>query len=195
MLKGNLSRELGLRFAERKPQFGRGYFARSSGKVDIETAQRYVNNQVAHHGYRGKWTEALEIKNPGFKSPAFELPHSVCALSYHVVLVTQGRTSVFDETIARGLFDYAVAVGEKHGFALERMGILPDHVHLVLEGVPNKSIDELVLALVNNTAYWMGKHYWGVLKQTAAWGVWQRSYYAATVGEYTTAQVKRFLQL
>ena len=101
----------------------------------------------------------MEIKNPGFKSPAFELPHAVCALSYHVVLVTQGRTSVFDDTIARGLFDYAVAVGEKYGFALERVTILPDHVHLVLEAVPNKSIDELVLALVNNTAYWMGKHY------------------------------------
>jgi len=73
------------------------------------------------------------------------------------------------------------------------MSLLPDHVHLILEAVPSKSIDEIALALVNNTAYWMGKHYWGVLKQTGAWDVWQPSYYAGTVGEYTTAQVKRFL--
>jgi len=193
MLKGNIARELGLRFPGTKPWLGRGYYARSSGKVDIDTVRSYVSSQVSHHGYRGKWTDGLEFKNPRFTSPAFRPSHSVSILSYHLVLVTKGRASVFDETIAGGLFKYTVAVGDKHGFALDRMSVLPDHVHLILEAVPSKSIGELVLGLANNTAYWMGKHYWGVLKQTGAWDVWQPSYYAGTVGEYTTAQVRRFL--
>jgi REP element-mobilizing transposase RayT len=38
----------------------------------------------------------------------------------------------------------------------------------------------------------MEKNYLGILKNTGAWNVWQPSFYAATVGEYTTAQVKNF---
>ena len=198
MLKGNLSRELGLRFpakASAGEWLGKGYFSRSSGKADVEAVRLYVSRQVSHHGYRGKWTEGLEFANPNFKTPAFEFGHSLSTLAYHVVLVTAGRAPVFDETIAPGLFDYVVAVGGKRGFALERMTVLPDHIHFLLEGLPSRSIGELVLALANNTAYWMGKHYWGVLRQTGAWDVWQPFYYAGTVGEYTTAEIRNFLKV
>ncbi|HEV8133813.1 MAG TPA: hypothetical protein VGP85_04025 [Pyrinomonadaceae bacterium] len=39
----------------------------------------------------------------------------------------------------------------------------------------------------------MTKNYGGVLKETGAWNVWQPSYYAGTVGEFTSAQVAKFL--
>jgi putative transposase len=195
MLKGNLSRTLGRRFGGTERWLARGYFARTSGKVDLETVRSYVRNQVSHHGYRGKWTEALEYRNALFKSPAFEFSHSVSLLDYHMVLVTKRRAAVFDETIAPGLFRYVVAVGGKRGFAIERMSILPDHCHLLFEAVPSRSINEIALSLMNNTVHWMGKYYWGVLKQADAWELWEPSYYVGTLGEYTTAQVKRFLGL
>ena len=65
--------------------------------------------------------------------------------------------------------------------------------HLIIEAVPNVSVNDCALALLNNTQQWMEKRYWGVLKETGAWEVWQPSFYAGTVGEYSTAQVKRFL--
>ena len=49
------------------------------------------------------------------------------------------------------------------------------------------------MAITNNTQYWMTKNYGGVLKETGAWNVWQPSYYAGTVGEFTAAQVAKFL--
>jgi len=193
LLKGNMSRQLGLRTGRKQPWFATGYFASSSGKVDIETVRTYVSSQVAHHGYQGKWTEALEYRNTRFKSPAFQPKHCLSILTYHLVLVTAGRASVFDEAIAPKLFPYINAVGDKHGFVIDRISLMPDHVHLVLEATPTMSIESIALALVNNVAHWMGNHYWGVLKQTNAWGVWQPSFYAGTAGEYVTAQVKRFL--
>jgi len=194
-LKGNLSRTLGQRFTATEPWLGRGYFARSSGKADLETVQSYVASQVAHHGYRGEWTEALQFVNPGFRSPAFQLPHSVAILNYHFVFATQNRAAIFDDAVAANLFHYIVAVGAKHTFEVERISVLPDHVHLIVEALPSLSVSEIALALMNNTAHWMGTRYWGVLKQTNAWDVWQPSYYAGTVGDYTTADVKRFLEL
>ena len=60
MLKGNLDREFSVRL-EHDPGFrklfARGYFARSSGKVNLEAARHYVETQAAHHGYRGDWTK------------------------------------------------------------------------------------------------------------------------------------------
>jgi REP element-mobilizing transposase RayT len=66
-------------------------------------------------------------------------------------------------------------------------------MHLILEAMPSVSIHECVLAILNNTRYWMEKKYSGVLKQIDARDVWHPSFYAGTVGEYSTAQVKQFL--
>lgn len=199
-VKGNLSYQFGVEFPDQlrqlktKTPLARGYFARSSGKVDLETARRYVETQASHHGYKGVWTKPLSCRNPAFRSPAFKFAHCFCMLDYHVVLATQYRISVFDEIIAPRLFDHLMKVGCKHGFVLDRMGLLPDHIHLILEAIPSLSIEDCVLAILNNTQQWMEKNYWGVLKETGAWNVWQPSFYAGTVGEFSTAQVRHFLK-
>ncbi len=82
------------------------------------------------------------------------------------------------ETIAPRLFDYVMAIGRKHGFVVDRIGLLPDHLHLIIEAIPSVSVYECALAILNNTHQWMARHYWGVLKATGAWEVWQPSFYA-----------------
>jgi putative transposase len=198
-VKGNLSYQFGvesrdlLRRFDIKSFLASGYFARSSGKVNLEAARRYVETQAAHHGHKGEWIKPLSCRNATFRSPAFKLAHCFCILDYHVVLATQSRISVFDEAIAPSLFEYLMSVGNKHGFVLDRMGLMPDHIHLILEGIPTLSIEECVRAILNNTHHWMTKQFWGVLKETGAWDVWQPSFYAGTVGAFSTAQVRRFL--
>ena len=200
MLKGNLSRQFNLKFPGRLQKhtanslWAKGYFARSSGKVNLDRAREYVASQIPHHGYQGEWTQRLRYQNPKFKSPAFEFEHCFCLLNYHVVLSTQNRIPLFDEAIAPELFDYVVRVGAKHKFAVDRIGLLPDHMHLLLEAVPGVSIEQCVRAILDNTRHWMTSRYSGVLRQTGAWDVWQPSFYAGTVGEYSTAQITKFLR-
>jgi putative transposase len=200
-VKGNLSRQFSSAFPSCLPSYrmptlwARGYFARSSGKIGADTVRAYVDNQISHHGYRGPWTEALRFKNPEFKSPAFNLAHCLTILQYHLVFVADFRTPIFDEVIAPRLFEYLIAVGKKRGFMIDRMSVLPEHIHVLVEALPSLSVAELALSVVNNTRYWMEKNYWGVLKQTGAWDVWKPSFYAGTTGEYTTAQVRSFLSL
>ena len=197
--KGNISRQFSLAFPNRLEHdrmpalWARGYFARSSGKVDEQTVRSYIDSQIAHHGYRGSWTEALRLRNPAFRSPAFRLPHCFTVLQYHLVLETDFHIPVFDDAIAPKLFEYVIAIGEKHAFAVDRMSVLPNHLHVLVEAVPSLSAASLANAVISNTRHWMEKNFWGVLKQTGAWDVWKPSYYVGTTGEYTTAEVRSFL--
>jgi len=199
MLKGNISREYGLTCNEQlalhraSRLWAKGYFAQSSGKVNLEAARRYVEGQASHHGYQGDWSKELTFRNEAFVSPAFDISHSQAILNYHLVLVTHRRMPIFDEAIAPKFFEYVMTIGEKHQFVVDRLTLLPDHLHLLIEAIPNVSVEECVLAIMNNTQQWMMKRYIGVLKVTEGWNVWQPSFYAGTVGDHTTAQVKRFL--
>jgi putative transposase len=200
-LKGNVSRQFGLAFGDQlrasasKSLWGQGYFARSSGKVNIASARTYVDSQADQHGYQGAWTKPLKFRNPTFKSPSFSFDHSVCILDYHLVIATQNRLALFDETIAPQLFNYIISIGRRHKFAVDRIGLLPDHVHLLIQAVPSLSVEACALAILENTRDWMTKHHWGILKEMNAWDVWQPSFYAGTIGEYSTAQVREFLRM
>lgn len=199
MLKGNISREFGLTCKEQlalhraSRLWAKGYFVQSSGKVNLEAARKYVESQASHHGYQGDWSQGLKFRNESFVSPAFDIAHSLAILNYHLVLVTHKRTPIFDEALAPKFFEYVMKIGAKHQFVVDRLTLLPDHLHLLIEAIPNVSVEECVLAIMNNTQQWMTKRFGRVLKETGGWNVWQPSFYAGTVGEHTTAQVKQFL--
>lgn len=200
-LKGNVSRQFGLAFNDQlkatnsRSVWGEGYFARTSGKVNLEAARSYVDSQAEHHGYRGDWTKALKYRNPNFKSPSFTFKHSVAILDYHLVLATHNRCPLLNEFLAPKLFDYIISIGRKHKFAVDRIGLMPDHVHLIIEAVPSLCVQDCALAILENTRHWMTRHYYGDLKELNAWDVWQPSFYAGTVGDYSTAQIREFLRI
>jgi len=194
MLKGNLQYQFG-KCSSPKVQLGGGYFARSVGNVDLERVRQYVDDQIPHHGYTGEWGTALKFHNEAFTSPAFTFAHHVSILNYHLVFATQNRISLFDEVIAPNLFQYLLRISKKHQFEIDRVGVLPDHLHLVVEGIPGMSVADYALAIMNNTRHWMTQKYSGVLKEMNGWDVWRPSYYAGTVGEFTTAQLASFLKL
>jgi REP element-mobilizing transposase RayT len=193
MLKGNLQYRFG-KEPELVAPLAKGYFARSVGTVEVDRVRKYVDNQVAHHGYQGDWTKPLNYVNEDFVSPAFNFAHNVSMLDYQLVFVTQDRRQLFDESMAPRLFEYLLAIGRKHHFVVDRIGLLPDHLHLLIEGIPSVSVEQYAFAIMNNTRYWMERCYVGVLKQTKGWDVWRPSYYAGTVGEFTTVQLNHFLR-
>ncbi|PYS70032.1 MAG: IS200/IS605 family transposase [Acidobacteria bacterium] len=183
MLKGNLQYQFG-KCSSPKVQLGGGYFARSVGNVDLERVRQYVDDQIPHHGYTGEWGTALKFHNEAFTSPAFTFAHHVSILNYHLVFATQNRISLFDEVIAPNLFQYLLRISKKHQFEIDRVGVLPDHLHLVVEGIPGMSVADYALAIMNNTRHWMTQKYSGVLKEMNGWDVWRPSYYAGQLASF-----------
>jgi putative transposase len=114
-------------------------------------------------------------------------------LNHHLVLATRWRRGVFDSASSKGLSDYWLKVADKHGFAIDQLSMLPDHIHMLIRIVPKKSIEECALQLMNNGQYFMGKHFSSSLIDSGVDQLWQSSAYVGTCGNVTTALVKSFL--
>ena len=93
----------------------------------------------------------------------------------------------------KALIEYWLRVSEKKEFQIAQIRVLPNHCHLRVWLLPTTSPLECVLALMNNSWAMMNRRFWGLLKQTDAWDVWEPSVYAGTTGDVTTAEVKAYL--
>ena len=196
-IKGNLSRLLCAEYSKLEAGriWSRGYFAKSIGKVDEDTVAKYIASQAGHHGFLGGSASLV---------CAYQEPYSAAALSYHnhvafnlthhIVLESYRHAQIFDDVTGQALIDYWLRVADKKAFQIAQITVLPNHCHLRVRLLPTISVLECILALMNNSWAMMNRDFWGVLKQAAAWDVWEPSFYAATTGDVTTAEIKAYLR-
>lgn len=192
-VKTNLSRESCVALPLTAPVWERGYLARTVGRARIGAVKQYIDSQAEHHGY------ATRARPPVFRYVAREpvplkAAHAAFDLNYHLVFATRYRRALFDSRIGGELAAYWLRVAEKRGFAIDRMSILPDHVHLMVRTVPKMSIEASAIALMNNAQHWMAQRFAPVLVKEKVDQLWQSSAYAGTCGEVTTALMKWFLR-
>ena len=196
-IRGNLSRLLCAEYSELEAGklWSRGYFAKSTGKVDEAVIAKYIAGQAEHHGYYGSSASLVcAYDEPGTPRALWFHNHVAFNLTHHIVLDTHRHANVFDDVTGRALIEYWLRVAEKKDFQIAQIRVLPNHCHLRVRLLPAMSVLECVLGLMNNSWAMMNRRFWGVLKQTKAWDIWEPSFYAATTGDVTTAEVKAYLR-
>jgi putative transposase len=192
-VKTNLSRESCVALALTAPVWERGYLARTVGRARIDAVRKYLDGQAEHHGYSSR------LRPPVFRYVArdpvsLKAAHAAFELNYHLVFATRYRRAMFDSRIGGELGAYWVRVAEKRGFAIDRMSVLPDHVHLIVRTPAKMSLQGCALSLMNNAQQWMAKRFPDALVKEKVDQLWQSSAYAGTCGEVTTALMKWFLR-
>jgi REP element-mobilizing transposase RayT len=196
-IRGNLSRVLCAEYTAFEPGnvWSRGYFAKSVGKVEESVVAKYIANQAEHHGYTGGSASLIcAYDEPNEPPPLFFHNHAAFYLAHHIVVETVRHVALFDDVTGKALIEYWPRVAEKKSFEIAQIRVLPNHCHLRVRLMPSMSVLECVLSLMNNSWSMMNDRFWGVLKQTDAWDVWEPSFHAATIGDVTTAQVKAYLK-
>jgi REP element-mobilizing transposase RayT len=104
-IKSNSSRELSLQLDLPKPVWARGYFARSAGRVNVETVKRYLESQAEHHGYAGRVLPPV-YRYRTTQPVKLSARHAIFDLSHQLVLATDHRKGVFDSTMGEQLTNY-----------------------------------------------------------------------------------------
>lgn len=192
-LKARSSAAICQGFGLTPPLWGRGYLARSVGKVRVQAVKQYLISQAEHQGYGNRAIPPVfrfRATEPAVLSTA----HASFDLTHHVVLATRFRRGVFDSKMGEALVDYWSRVAGQRGFAIDQATVLPDHVHLVVRITPKISVGNVVLSLMNNGQYFIGKHSPQALVEAKIEQLWQPSAYVGTCGEVTTALLKAFLR-
>jgi putative transposase len=191
-LKANSARIFGVQFSLAPPLWGRGYLARSVGRVRIGVVKEYISGQSEHHGY-DKRVRPPVSRYASEKPVELSAEHGAFDLNHHLVFATRRRRGVFDSDLGEALIQYWHRVAAARGFTIDRVTIVPDHMHLVLRIAPKMSIEECALSLLNNGQYFVGQHAPEALIQAKIEQLWQASAYVGTTGKITTALLKAFL--
>jgi REP element-mobilizing transposase RayT len=97
----------------------------------------------------------------------------------HLVLVVEGRYRIADAGWLRTVGDWSFKIAAKKGYAISRLSVMPDHLHVSLRGNVAHSPEQVALAFLNNLAFAVGQK-----------PIWQPCNYVGTFGEYDMGAVR-----
>lgn len=170
-----------------KVQFRRNFSLTSVGSVKLETVEKYVETQLAHHQLAAQRSQILmkefsiSRSNVDLAEPVLS-SHGRYVTAVHLVLVHAERWRIVDREFHSKTCGAIDAVANRKEYRLSRFSILPDHLHLVLGITYRDSPEQVALSFMNNIAYTHGME-----------RLWMNSYYVGTVGSYDLSAVRRRL--
>jgi REP element-mobilizing transposase RayT len=181
-VKGRLQHSLARKGVAVK--FSRKVTMQSIGENHRAEVEAYIEQQVRKEAWADHRAEnamrPFTVANP---SVDLSLPRETNSGRYwynlHLVLVTEGRSRNGDVRWLEKIRDQSIRIAAKKGYAISRLSVMPDHVHLALQGAVEHTPEQIALAFQNNLAYALG--------QTR---VWQANYYVGTFGEYDMNAVR-----
>lgn len=118
----------------------------------------------------------------------------VYSLQYHIVWCVKYRHKVLTEKIETKLKEILFKIAEDNNFKIILMNGDLDHIHLLVECMPQHYIPDMLKALKGVSARLLMKEYGSELKPKLYGGhLWNPSYFVATVSENTEQQIKDYI--
>ena len=130
-----------------------------------------------------------KIKDAGYEK------HYVYNAHYHLIWCTKYRNQIFtNQDLAQEMRDLLKQIAEDNQIKIEKMEVMPEHIHLLISFRPSKSGSSVVKALKGRSAFLFFKNH-PEIKQNKMWGghLWSPSYYIGTVGNMSKEVVEKYI--
>lgn len=118
--------------------------------------------------------------------------HSVYNVSYHIVFCTKYRRKVLLDGVDSRLKELFMEKAGAIGVQIERMEIMPDHVHLFVRVKPTYAVHFVVNQLKGYSSRILRKEF--SILRTRLPTVWTRSYFVETIGHISEDTVVRYIE-
>lgn len=127
-----------------------------------------------------------------FKSGA----HYVYATHYHLIWCTKYRNQIFtNQTYVQDLKAILLSEANAHSIEIERIEVMPEHVHLLVSFPPRISGSDVIRILKGRSAFLFLQAHPEVRKQKC-WGnhLWSDSYLLTTLGNMSKDIVEKYIE-
>src|SRR3954470_10331632 len=116
---------------------------------------------------------------------------SVCSLKYHIVWCPKYRRPVLVDVVADRLRDLLAEKVAELGMTIHALEVMPDHVHLFVEGDPTRCVAEIVNRLKGSTSRVLRQEFPTLRSRLPT--RWSRSYFAGSIGHVSAATIERYI--
>jgi hypothetical protein len=110
-----------------------------------EAVSRYLTSQPVHHGYSSRVRLPVYRYRAGAGAVQLSAAHASFELNYHFVFSTSYRRSIFGSQMGQAVAQYWLKVATKHGFTIDQVSFVLDHVHLLVRAEPKQSVEDRVV--------------------------------------------------
>jgi putative transposase len=126
--------------------------------------------------------------NKRWKSTA----HIVYNCSYHIIWVSKYRKKVLTGAIEDRLKQLLIQKSTEHEWTIERMEVMPDHVHVFIKVTPNDSAVYVASQLKGFTSFMLRSEFKEL--RTRLPTLWTRSFYCETIGHISEDVIKKYIE-
>lgn len=117
---------------------------------------------------------------------------AVFSLKYHVVWCPKYRRRVLVKPVDARLKALLREKAAELELTVHTMEVMPDHVHLFVEGSPTICVAEIVNGLKGFTSHALREEFPFLKSRLPT--LWSRSYYAGSVGTVSEAVVRKYIE-
>ena len=117
---------------------------------------------------------------------------SVVNIGYHIVWCPKYRRKVLSGKIESRLKEILPQIAEDMECIIEKMEVMPDHIHIFLRGTPILPIHLIVKNLKSKSSRILRSEFPSLKSKLP--NLWTRSYYCETIGCINEETVKKYIE-
>ncbi len=118
--------------------------------------------------------------------------HTVYNLGYHIVFCPKYRRRVLVDGIDGRLKELFLEKANDLGVVIEKMEVMPDHVHLFIKSKPTYAVHFVVNQLKGYSSVILRQEFPKLRSRLPT--LWTRSYFVESIGHISEETVKRYIE-
>jgi len=117
--------------------------------------------------------------------------HAVYNCAYHFIWCPKYRRKVLVDGVDDRLKELLIEKANEHGWVIEKMEVMPDHVHIFIKATTNDAPVYIISQLKGYTSYMLRNEFKKIKSRLPT--LWTRSYYCETIGHISESTIKKYI--
>jgi len=113
-------------------------------------------------------------------------------VAYHIIFCPKYRRKVLISPIDERLKQILMKTASEHGWYIEKIEVMPDHVHIFIKANTTTTIARIVNELKGKSSRILREEFASLKSRIPT--LWTRSYYVETIGHISEDTIKRYIE-